>query len=165
MFNACDVPKMEACLDGSAAPLAEAVRAHLGLLRDALLLPLGVSNVSSELSRELAAAGVPTLFSGLIPRVLYSAVVVAGLVLCRSDARLGAPHGGMHRGRPRVPPRRVRRPCFCRTARGFASGVPHGRGVPRRVAAALPAVQTPLGQARLRSQASGIIEFLSAESC
>ena len=79
--------------------------------------------------------------------------------------RGGAPHGGMHRGLPRVPPRRVRRPCFCRTARGFASGVPHGRGVPRHVAAALPAVQTPLGQARLRSQASGIIELLSAESC
>ena len=49
--------------DCSDAPEAEAVRAHLGLLRDAQLLPLGVSNVSSELSRELAAAGVPTLFS------------------------------------------------------------------------------------------------------
>ena len=49
--------------DCSDAPEAEAVRAHLGLLREAQLLPLGVSNVSSELSRELAAVGVPTLFS------------------------------------------------------------------------------------------------------
>ena len=37
--------------DCSDAPEAEAVRAHLGLLREAQLLPLGVSNVSSELSR------------------------------------------------------------------------------------------------------------------